>query len=620
MCGLNGIFAYGAGAPAPSEAELVMTRDRMAARGPDGAGLWRSPDGLLSLGHRRLSIIDLSDRGAQPMVRAYGRFAIVFNGEIYNYQALRAELVDAGVTFHSDTDTEVILELFIRQGEAMLSRLRGMFAFAIWDGKQRSLTLARDGYGIKPLYYADDGETLRFASEVKALVAGGAIPRTLEPAGLVGFCLFGSVPEPFTTLRAVRSLPAGHVMRIEAGRQATPPRAFFSLAHIYTQAERNPSNGCLESEEMRSALRASVASHLVADVPVGVFLSAGIDSGALVGLMRDAGQTEIQTLTLAFKEFRGQEADESPLAEQVAAHYGTHHTTCWVSEQEFREDFPNILAAMDQPTVDGINTWFVSKAARELGLKVMVSGLGGDELFGGYPAFRDIPRWARRFGPLSRIPGLPAMASSLAAIAIRAGVGLNPKAAGLISLGRSLSGLYLLRRGIFLPSELTDELNPDLVSEGLHGLGSAWGLERLLDPEPKSWFARIATLESAAYMRNQLLRDTDWASMSHSLEVRTPFVDTALLAELAPRLTAGGHRVGKDVLANAPTTPLPKEVVLRSKTGFETPIARWQQGLSEPSSGIVAPIQSARVEPWARIWCRHILAMHDAGLPSAMIA
>jgi len=346
----------------------------MAARGPDGVGEWYSSDERIGLGHRRLTIIDLSERGAQPMASADGRLVVTFNGEIYNYRQLRASLERRGYAFRSQTDTEVLLHLYAEKGEAMVGELRGMFAFGLWDAEKGALLLARDPYGIKPLYYADDGWTLRFASQVKALVAGGRVSRAQEPAGWVGFCLFGSVPEPFTTYQEIRALPAGSTLWVDriGPREA---KRYFSIADTYREAEvaRLPAEGEDLQVAARDALVDSVRHHLVADVPVGAFLSSGIDSGALVGLMRDVGQQDIQTVTLAFEEFRGTREDEAPLAEEVAARYGTRHTTRFVTEQEFRDDLPRILDAMDQPTIDGINTWFVSKAAHELGLKVAIS-------------------------------------------------------------------------------------------------------------------------------------------------------------------------------------------------------------------------------------------------------
>src|SRR3984893_10288490 len=321
MCGINGIFAYHLASSAPGEAELLATRDAMRARGPDGSGAWWTRDRRCGLGHRRLSIIDLSDRASQPMTSEDGRFVVVFNGEIYNYPQLRAELEAHGTCFRTASDTEVLLHLYARYGTDMVHRLRGMFAFAIWDQARRGLFLARDPYGIKPLYTANDGWTFRFASQVKALLAGGRVSRDPEPAGIVGYHLFGSVPEPFTLYREVRALPAGHTQWIDA---ASPrePEPFSNLAEVVAKAVANPISAAEIPERVRAGVLDSVRAHLLADVEVGGFLSCGVDSGAMLGLMRDAGQREIRAITLAFEEFRGTLEDEAPLAARVSENYG----------------------------------------------------------------------------------------------------------------------------------------------------------------------------------------------------------------------------------------------------------------------------------------------------------
>jgi len=580
MCGINGIFAFHYAANPADQSELIRTRDHMVARGPDGAGAWCSEDGRVALGHRRLSIIDLSDAGAQPMVSADGRLVVTFNGEIYNYRQLRSTLEARGHVFTSQSDTEVLLHLYASKGEAMMHDLRGMFAFAIWDCVRKVLFLARDPYGIKPLYYADDGWTFRFASQVKALMAGGAISRDPDPAGQVGFYLWGSVPEPFTTHQAVRALPAGSTLVVDR-IGAREPKRYHSIAATYREAEARPQHRSGHPSdvgtEIREAIADSVRHHLVADVPVGAFLSAGVDSGALVGLMRDAGQQDIQTVTLTFEEYRGRADDEGPLAEMMARTYGTRHVTRVVTQREFEADLPRILDAMDQPTIDGINTWFVAKAAREFGLKVALSGLGGDELFGGYPSFRDIPRWVALLAVPSHVPGLGRLVRH-AAQPLASTFGLNPKAMGMLEFGGSYAGAYLLRRGLFMPWELMRVLDEDVVRGGLRRLGPLSRVRAELMPSPRSAHARVATLESALYMRNQLLRDTDWASMAHSLEVRVPLVDSVLLRTVAGAQAASSARVDKELLASCPSVTLPNVIRARAKTGFTTPIARWIDG------------------------------------------
>jgi asparagine synthase (glutamine-hydrolysing) len=610
MCGIAGIYAYHYAANGADRGELRRIRDHMAARGPDGLGEWYSQDERVALGHRRLAILDLSERGAQPMASADGKLVITFNGEIYNYRELRAGLEVRGCRFRSETDTEVVLHLYAEKGEAMVADLRGMFAFGLWDAGRRALLLARDPYGIKPLYYADDGWTLRFASQVKALLAGGQVSREQEPAGWAGFCLFGCVPEPFTTYQEIRALPAGTTMWVDrAGTREAKP--FFSIAEAYCGAEATalPANDDERTARIRAALLDSVRHHLVADVPVGAFLSSGVDSGALVGLMRDAGQQDIQTVTLAFEEFRGTGTDEAPIAEEMAARYGTRHVTRVVTEREFRDDLPKILEAMDQPTTDGLNTWFVSKAARELGLKVAISGLGGDELFGGYPSFRDVPRWVRMLALPARIPLIGGLARRiLNGIEPLARHRINPKAAGLLEYGGTFAGAYLLRRGLFMPWDLGAVIGREAARAGLRRLDPLRGIEAVLRPMPRTGFAKVAVLESALYMRNQLLRDTDWASMAHSLEVRVPLVDAKLLGEVAP-VTANGGSQFKRLLADSPRLPLPVKVTERSKTGFVTPIHAWLQRDQRIQQWRRVPELAGDRCAWARRWAFELAAV-----------
>jgi len=604
MCGIAGICAYHHAAPEVDPAEIGRVRDHMATRGPDGYGAWLSKDCRIGLGHRRLSIIDLSDRAAQPMLSADGKLVVVFNGEIYNYGVLRKELQAKGHVFHSHSDTEVLLHLYKEKGEAMVHELRGMFAFALWDSEKCALLLARDPYGIKPLYYADDGKTFRFASQVKALLVGGKISREADPAGWAGFYLFGSVPEPYTTYQAIRAVAAGTTLWIDSRGVGTPKR-YFSIAAIYCESAQQKlrlHDGDVQ-EHVRSALLDSVRHHLVSDVPVGAFLSAGVDSGALVGLMRDVGHEDIQTITLAFDEFRGLPDDETALAGQVAARYGTRHTTRVVTEREFRNDVPRILEAMDQPTIDGVNTWFVSKAAREQGLKVAISGLGGDELFGGYPSFRDIPCWVRLLALPSRLPLAGTVFRSLVDWLNRHALRLSPKTAGLLAYGGSYAGAYLLRRGLFMPWELSQVMAPDMAAEGLRRLRLLEWIAAALTPTPKSTFAKIAALEASLYMRNQLLRDTDWASMAHSLEVRLPLVDVRLLHKLAPAVTGLPTRQPKRWLAASPKVSLPQAVIERPKTGFGTPVQTWlQRDVDRLHQWRRVPSVADSGCPWARRW------------------
>jgi len=597
MCGINGIYAFHLAANLPTEVELIATRDHMRARGPDGAGLWLSGDRRCGFGHRRLSIIDLSERANQPMVSDDGSLIIVFNGEIYNYPALRTELQIEGLHFRTTSDTEVLLHLYARDGEAMVHKLRGMYAFAIWDNNKRALFLARDPYGIKPLYTANDGWTFRFASQVKALLAGGQVSHDPEPAGLVGYHLFGSVPEPFTLYREIRALPAGHFQWIdEAGPRE--PRRFANLAAVLAEGDQHRAAASELNARVQQAALDSVRAHLLADVEVGVFLSAGIDSGALLGLVRDAGQQKVRAITLGFDEFAGTAEDEVPLAAQVARHYGAEHIIRRVGEREFQNDLPAILDAMDQPSIDGVNTWFVSKAAKEAGLKVALSGLGADELLAGYPSFRDIPRWRKQYGLLARVPFWGHMARSVAATLMPEFVRRNPKSLGMFEHAGDWSGCYLLRRGLYLPHELPSLIGEEVTREGLRRLNLARTHREQLQPDPGCDITRIFVLESSNYMRNQLLRDSDWAGMAHSLEIRVPLVDWQLAKTLSPSLATLVPGAGKAALALSPSLPLPETIRRRAKTGFGVPTGNWMTHATRSAN---LPTKGQASREWSRV-------------------
>lgn len=573
MCGINGIVSLGSEAPPIDRGELLRTREAMAARGPDGSGAWVSADGRTGLANRRLAIIDLSPTGAQPMADESGDVQIVTNGEIYNYRELRAGLAAEGWRFRGASDTEVVLALYLRYGDAFLPRLRGMFAMAIWDGRERRLLLARDPFGIKPLYYAIGGGRLRFASQVKALEAGGAVSREVDPAGLAGFLLWGSVPEPWTIRRAVRAVPAGHLLTVEDGA-LTEPRPWHDLADNGTRHPMPSIGGA--AAEAGTAIEESVAAHLVSDVPVAVFLSAGLDSGLVAALACRHLAEPPTTLTLGFDVLAGTPDDEAPLAAEVARRLRTRHVERRMGRGDLAELWPAAVAAMDQPSIDGFNTFAVSRTAHEEGIKVVLSGLGGDELFGSYPSFADVPRgvWAAHWG--RRVPGLAAAWPTLAARLAPA----RPKLSGLLRHCATLPGSYFLRRALFLPEELPGLLGEELAAAGLASYDPVADAGKLLSGPARNGHPAVAArqaiqlMEWSQYMRNQLLRDSDWAAMASSVELRVPLVDAWMRKRLRdPR--SGARRLGRAALVRRIAPELPEALWRRGKTGFYLPILEW---------------------------------------------
>lgn len=571
MCGLAGIYAYRNNAPGVDRNELLRIRDSMLTRGPDGEGIFVSDNGRVGLAHRRLSIVDLSDAGAQPM--RYLDYFIVFNGEIYNYRELKSTLEARGHCFKSTSDTEVLLHLYAEYGSEMVQHLRGMYAFAIFDNKKEGIFLARDPFGIKPLYYSNNGKTLRFASQVKALLCGGQIDTTPEPAGHTGFFLWGHVPEPYTLYKGIRSLPAGCTLWVDQGGKHRLD-AFFSIQTEFARTD-NGSEGVIETglvrEKLRAALRDSIQHHLIADVPVGIFLSSGLDSTTIAALAAELEGDRLHTITLGFSEFVGTREDETQLAKLVADRYGTNHQTRWISKHDFQGMIEHFLQVMDQPTVDGINTYLVSKVTAESGLKVAMSGVGGDEIFGGYPSFMDIPLMVKLLGIGQIVPGLGKMFRWVSGPVLKKYT--SPKYAGLLEYGGNYNGAYLLRRGLFMPWELPEIMDPDMAREGWRELQTLDRLEETVQGIPNNHM-KVSALELSWYMRNQLLRDVDWTGMAHSLEIRVPLLDVELLKTLIP-LMKRGNCLSKSVMASTPDIELPKTILERGKTGFSIPLQDW---------------------------------------------
>jgi asparagine synthase (glutamine-hydrolysing) len=517
------------------------------------------------------------------------RSIIVYNGEIYNYKELRQDLKSRGCRFFSDSDTEVLLHLYQKEGPDFVKRLRGMYAFAIWDENKQGLFLARDPLGIKPLYFADNGHTIRIASQVKAILAAGGADTSPDPAGHVGFFLWGFVPEPFTLYRGIRALPAGSTLWIGKVGATIQPRSFYSLPEqLQRSSDSRPPTSKLEARErLKASLENSVRHHMVSDVPVGLFLSAGLDSTSIANLAVRQSAEPLRTFTLGFEQYKDTPDDETIRAGEIATSLHTVHQTRWISIEDFRAELPNIFTAMDQPSIDGVNTYFVSKAAGETGLKVALSGLGGDELFGGYPSFAHVPQMVSLAKPLGFMGKTFRMVT---ASVLRHFT--SPKFAGIFEYGGSFGGAYLLRRGLFMPWELPSILEPDMVKEGWKELASLRHLNKEIR-DLRDDHQRVSALETIFYMRNMLLRDADWAGMAHSLEVRVPFVDVKLIDEVAP-LMRGSMKPDKKTMAQAAWGKVPRPLLNRPKTGFSFPTAEW------------APTEKKVKERGLRGWARTV--------------
>lgn len=574
MCGIFGIIAQNARV-APEVLERG-TRS-LAHRGPDDSGtiLLRDTDAGLTeigLGSRRLAILDLSPLGHQPMHDAENGNWIVYNGEIYNFRDVRKELEQAGATFVSQSDTEVLLKAYARWGESCLAKFRGMFAFAIWDAGRHRLLLARDPMGIKPLYYAQSGAYFVFASEVRTLLGTGLVHRRLDHAGLVNYLTFGSAYDPLTLVEGIRGLLPGHTLTWEGGtlRQSQ----YWDLIGDGTTAPA-PISAASENEKpaanLQPILEEAVRLQLVSDVPVGVFLSGGIDSSALVSILSRGGVTP-STFSIVFREADFSEAEHS---RAVAAKFHTDHHEISVSQTDVLAAIPDALQAMDLPTMDGVNTYFVSREARRAGVKVALSGLGGDEIFAGYSSFRTVPRMERFARLWNHIPGIVRTPLASAFFALSPSNDQNRK---LFSLARGNGHIlhpYFLSRMLFTPAQ-RDLLFPlGALAAGDAVVSQTLSLQRAL---PLDAINRVSYLESRCYMLNTLLRDADFMSMSQGLEVRVPLIDHRLaqaVLAIPGRWKLNG--TPKGLLVGALGGSLPEEIVNRPKRGFTLPFEHWMR-------------------------------------------
>jgi len=578
MCGIGGFF-FNKSKEVNFDASLTLDYmiQRMSKRGPDAVGKWLSINHNVGICHTRLSVIDVNIRSTQPMISSCGRYVITFNGEIYNYKKLRKSLLAMGVKLRTTSDTEVVLELFSLYKKNALDKLRGMFAFSIYDINANSLFVARDPYGIKPLYIAKCKNGWAFSSQVKALIESKLISKSPSVYGQFGFWLYGSVPEPYTWYEDIKALQPGSWVQINSDGMSDPVM-FNDISTIWTNA-----NSCSYSfdeveNQFQDAMRDSISSHLVSDVPVGLFLSGGVDSGALAGVMSETIDN-ITGITLKFDEFDDKN-DESIHASVIANTYGIDHHIRRVGKREFDDDIETILYDMDQPTIDGFNTWYASKAASELGIKVCLSGVGADEILCGYPSFSRALLFKSLWNMASKCGGLTHFIKLITPYLLPKNK--SERICTMPSSSISLTSAYWVQRGLYSPKEIS-QINPNMFN-GLTDISPSVFIENYFDNLPDSPSLAVSLLESRAYLGNQLLKDCDWASMAHGVELRTPFVDVELLSSIVNLIPKFENNIGKGVLSNTPHISLPKNIQQKSKTGFGIPIASWIDGNNQVSS------------------------------------
>ncbi|MFI5357866.1 MAG: asparagine synthase (glutamine-hydrolyzing) [Opitutales bacterium] len=634
MCGIAG-FISTVDAPELRRAAVQRMCDTMIHRGPDDGGICESSEA--TLGMRRLAIFDPAN-GRQPMISPDGRYQLVFNGAIYNFKALRASCERRGWQFRTECDTEVLLAALTQEGTAVLPRLRGMFAFALWDAHEHTLLAARDALGQKPLlYHSALNGALLFASESRALLASRQVPTALDPAAAADFLRWQSIPAPRTLHAAVRSLRPGSLLRWKAGRSEIAP--WWSPLDAMSPGRGRPeplipaTNTDMLRTELRAQLEDSIKAHVVADVPVGAFLSGGLDSAVIVALMARHIGPGLRTFSIGFEE-----ADWSETAEAAATarHIGVEHHTHVLTGDAVAGDLDRILAELDQPTGDGLNTFYAARTARAGGVTVALSGLGSDELFGGYPSFHRLPRLARLATCWTK---LPAALQNAGYVALERGNTSTRKLATTLRAAGSWANLALAQRAVLSQGEISAVLASGIPTDGethpaAPALAAAWsellaaGSNRGQPP-----FALLASAaETCGYMADLLLRDSDEFSMWHSLELRVPFVDLPLI-EWAwaqnPALLFPAGAEPKAHLAAACADLLPPALLTRRKRGFSLPFARWLRGPLRPfmeetlagrsagRSGLFNPEAPGKLwrnfcagsddRAWSRVWSLAVL-------------
>jgi len=634
MCGIAGIIGR---LDEPNRAALERMNNAMVHRGPDASGTWvsaadASGRGVL-LAHRRLSILDLSPAGAQPMVDPVTGHVVVFNGEIYNFDDLRRRLVSEGQKFKSTGDTAVMLRALGLHGPGAVSWLRGMFAFACWDPKQRRLLLARDPLGIKPLYLArasdrDASWSVAFASELRALLASNLLGTPhLDPQAVASGVWNGFVVGPGTAVRGIDLLLPGRMIEFDGNGKESRYEDFWCIPNCAPDPT-------MDEDGLAAVLEDGLRLHLISDVPLAVFLSGGVDSSAIANLAQRAAQSPIHTFTLAFEE---QELNEGPIARRIAAAIGTQHHEVVLTEGRFVENLEAALDSLDQPTFDGLNAYYMSHSIRAAGFTVALSGSGGDELFGGYSSYRDLPvlqRWSRR---ASWVPGgLQVMAAKLASrLLCGSGKTMPPqtrwaKLPDMIDRGEDLLALYQLAYALFLPEFQRELLAPGFAEALTDGLPLAMRRRISAETRARTPLSAISVMEQRLFLGERLLRDNDVASMASSLEQRVPLVDQVLF-ESVDRLPDQARHLPlgrKAILRRIGLRGLDPALFERPKSGFVLPFDRWirrglkdamDRTLRDPQAIAPAGLEPAAVERlwrafldgapgmyWSRVWSVYV--------------
>ncbi len=597
MCGIAGVLSERPDTAA--HAAVAEMKCRLRHRGPDGDGLWQSATGCATLANTRLSVFDERPEAAQPMTSDSGRFVITYNGAIYNFQELRSELERDGRPFRTASDTEVILRAYEKFGPACVDRLQGMFAFVIWDDLERHGFAARDAFGIKPLYIAEGGGRLVFASELRGLVASGMVSTEIDTSALYGYFRHGSIQEPATLLRAVRMLPAGAVARWHRGS--------FEVSCAAPPASAPAASDGDHIQRTRTALAAAVQRHFAGDVPIGVLLSGGADSAAIVALATMTGERP-RTFSLVFPDMADRDGED---AARSAARFCVPHETLSVDAVSARRHFSDYLSSIDQPSIDGLNTFIAARFVRERGIKAVLSGIGADELFGGYPTFTKVPmlhRWHRAAnlaGPVARWAG---------GYVQRRNVGPRVRRVGdLLEQPPTMANAYETFRAVFTRAESR------MLVRQLTGTDPVAETTNCAAPRGLTSAEAVGLFEMTRYVRNQLLRDSDVMSMASGVELRTPFLDRNLVDTIGQVPARLRLRPGKRLLEEA-VPEIPAWAFSTPKRCFQLPFERWFQAEWAELFAATRAKYPVVADNWYRSWALMALERSMNNLKAASCA
>jgi asparagine synthase (glutamine-hydrolysing) len=560
MCGLIAIIKTSVKSKVKRQ-EIISIRDSMIDRGRDSCGLYLSKDRRIGLGHRRMSIIDLSKKGKQPMSALLNKnLKIIFNGEIYNYQELKIKLIGKGYKFKSNTDTEVILNGYMEWGDNVVKFLEGMFAFIIYDEKKKEIFCARDPFGIKPLYIYNYNQEILLASQVKAILKHKGLNKEICSAGRASYYLWGHIMEPYTLFKNIKCIEAGSILKFSVSGKIKK-KFFFSPLKLYQN--KKPYK---QFNNLNDIIKNSIHKHLISDVPLGVFLSSGIDSSVISYFSSKLSKRKIKTITIGFKNSNPKIFDETYTAQKTAKSIGTMHKNIYIDISKKKLEFGKFLKSMDLPTVDGFNTWLACREAKKNGCKVMLSGLGGDEFFSGYPTLSRA-NILLNYYKIQKFLKFDFIINKLSHYLMKN----KFKYKSIINYSSNVGDVYLLLRSYFLPEQIASLNKKNNLLIGLKKIVKVYRtFVKKLTKLPLELQVKI--LEMNIYMKSRLLKDADWIGYAHNIELRTPLLDLKV-AEISKNMN-------KKNLFNT-AKDLPKEILKKTKTGFAIPKVIFNKNSAE---------------------------------------